>query len=451
METISGWWAKGQTTIFPICAWWYSPRHNKMVHERLVVISNDRRHNNQWVQHAMEEAIKFFASRMEEDGVKLTHLHMWTDGCGGQFKNKWQLHWLTTLLESVHLFTKSGVQIVLEAIHHNFFGSNHGKGVCDGLGATVKTILKYAQMAGLTFNDPRAMYEHLLQLHEIDYGEEENRYPRFFMYIDKDGVKQTRPSLKRVVGMKSFHSFIGRRGGMVEMCELSCYCPTSFTSAEGPPDPTCRTLTGERPEPRLVPMTRITEAARDVRDAARAGIECAMEVLGEATPGDLLLVYVPPSDRREYPPMTPMFEKAWNCQGRYRLAQLVELPDLDDINNSRRPTRAAATKIKVFLSVEEVPEQEYGFPSGETCMNHEGRVVSYSDCPGEVVCEKKHYYEVEVGHVRMAIQRRNRVNTERGPPELLRAERYRLSEEEIEAMDDILEEFATAYSHHYPA
>ena len=101
METISGWWGKGQTTIFPIIAWWYSPSEGKVTHERLGVISNVRRHNNQWVQHAMEEAIKFFASRMKKDNIKLTHLHIWTDGCGGQFKNKWQLLWLTTLLEAI--------------------------------------------------------------------------------------------------------------------------------------------------------------------------------------------------------------------------------------------------------------------------------------------------------------------------------------------------------------
>ena len=414
-----------------------------MLHERLVVISNDRRHNNQWVQHAMEEAIKFFASRMEEDNVKLTHLHIWTDGCGGQFKNKWQLLWLTNLLETIFLFTMTGVEIVLEAVHHNFFGSNHGKGVCDGLGATVKTILKHAQQAGLTFDNPRAIYEYLLR-HVIDYGPEENRFPRFFMYIDKKDVKQNRPSVKRVVGMKSFHSFIGRPGGMVEVCELSCYCPSSFTSSDGPPDPTCRTVTGERPPPRLIPMTKITEAAREVRDTARAGIECAMEVLGEASPGDLLPVYVPPNARREYSPTTAMYERAWDCQGRYRLAQLVELPDLEAIVTSKRPTRAAATKVKVFLPVEEVPEQEYSFPSGETCQNHEGRVLSFSDCPGEVVCERKHYYEVEVGHVRMAIQRLQL-------PGLLRAERYRLSEEEIEAIDDLLEELAMTFPHDYPA
>ena len=121
------------------------------------------------------------------------------------------------------------------------------------------------------------------------------------------------------------------------------------------------------------------------------------------------------------------------------------------IKASRRPTRAAATKVKVFLSVEEVPEQEYSFPSAETCMNEEGRVLSFSDCPGEVVCEKKHYYEVEVGHIRMAIQRRQRVSTERGLPDVFRVERYRLSEEEIEAIDDLLEELATAFPHDYPA
>ena len=218
---------------------------------------------------------------------------------------------------------------MLEAIHHNFFGSNHGKGECDGLGATLKTILKYAQQAGITLDDPRAIYQHLLALHVIEDGDEENRLPRFFMYIDKEDVKQNRPSVKRVVGMKSFHSFLGRPGGMVEACELSCYCPSSFTSFFGPHHPTCPTITGERPQTRLVPMTRITEAAREVRDAAKAGIECAMEVLGEATAGDLLLVYVPPTERREYPPTTAMFEKAWNCQGRYRLAQLVEQPDLE--------------------------------------------------------------------------------------------------------------------------
>ena len=64
----------------------------------------------------------------------LRHVHLWSDGCGGQFKNKNELFWVSNGLH------RYGVRIV-----HHFFQSCHGKGPSDSEGAVVKSGLHRAE------------------------------------------------------------------------------------------------------------------------------------------------------------------------------------------------------------------------------------------------------------------------------------------------------------------
>jgi hypothetical protein len=67
---------------------------------------------------------------MKVNNPALSHVHLWSDGCGSQLKNKWQA-----------LFcTEHGIEGVL--FSHNYFQSCHGKGPSDSEGAVVKCFLR---------------------------------------------------------------------------------------------------------------------------------------------------------------------------------------------------------------------------------------------------------------------------------------------------------------------
>ena len=66
------------------------------------------------------------AERGADSSIK--YVHIWSDGCAGQLKNKHQLFWLTD-----HQDYK---------VCHNFFQSCHGKGPSDSEGAVVKSYLR---------------------------------------------------------------------------------------------------------------------------------------------------------------------------------------------------------------------------------------------------------------------------------------------------------------------
>ena len=446
-ETQSGWFARNQTTLLPAVVW-YRDKDGVLHQEYRRYVSDDRRHNNRFVQQTMEELISHYASIMESKGLTpITHVHIWSDGCGGQFKNRWQLYWLSTSLKATtHLKTEGGTPIHLEAVSHHFFAPGHGKGPCDSCGAYCKTTLRNAIMSGIIINTSHEAFMYLKANATIK-DDDGKRMVHEFVWVSKDDVKQARPPVKLPSGgMNSMFSFIGRPNKSVEMCEGSCTCLTCLGLAYGPGGPDCRKHGGKIPQSFLEQMELEGQAAREVRTAARLALDKGKEVLEGLSCGALVVIYVEPKDRRLYAPGDHgRWERAWDCQGRYRLAQLAEPPPAIQRSRVTRPS-----SIKVFLADEEEPEHEYSFPSPDSCLDEEGNVVMYDNCQAEGTrtCEKKHCYEVPVTKLRLALGPR-RASRRRGVG-IRQAERYRLTPEEIEAVDDIMIELAEAFPHDFP-
>jgi hypothetical protein len=89
-----------------------------------VVISDALNHDKYGV-HAYNTAI--LADANKDD--KINTLHMFTDGAGSQFKNRYTL---SVLLDPQSLHPN------LRKMDWSFFGTAHGKGPVDGIGGTVK-------------------------------------------------------------------------------------------------------------------------------------------------------------------------------------------------------------------------------------------------------------------------------------------------------------------------
>jgi len=139
-ETQSDFFAKNQTTLLPVVVWFLVSTGSKgkfelQQHSR-VYLSEDRRHSNNFVKKVMDDLLAHFKGIMEEQAAGvgaciMQRLCVWSDGCGGQFKNKWQMNKLVKLV--------GDVRFGLVGSEHHYFASCHGKGPCDGLGGWIKT------------------------------------------------------------------------------------------------------------------------------------------------------------------------------------------------------------------------------------------------------------------------------------------------------------------------
>jgi len=247
-----------------------------------------------------------------------------------------------------------------------------------------------------------------------------------------------RPDVKPIKGMKAMHSFVGLPNDEVMLCELSCGCPTCISGGEGElNDPECRNHKGRRPLPRRRKVRLEANAAGETRNAMRAELDVPLDALEGLKKGDMALVDVEKADRMVYQPENHgRYERGWDCRGRYRRAEVAEDPpaDVQRLREVRRLSRLPL--MKVFWAVEEEAESDYSFSSGEECQDGKGQPVGWKDCKSQRnrVCEKKHYYEVDISRFRLSIKARD-----------TREGRFRLNPDEMEAIDEILDELALAH------
>ena len=126
-------WSHHQTTLVPVVVY---KKHRlddgslspTCAHSE-VFLTPDLNHSNKMIQHIMNHTIKKY-----QEAGDLSHVHIWSDGCGAQLKNRWQVFWCLTEGK------KLGVRIC-----HNFFQSCHGKGPSDSEGGVVKQNLRHCE------------------------------------------------------------------------------------------------------------------------------------------------------------------------------------------------------------------------------------------------------------------------------------------------------------------
>ena len=129
LENKEAFFAKGQVSLKNLVI--YRVVKGKLIMEGVVYLSDDRNHSVKFVHHCLEHQISELKQIFQTtEGKTLTHIHLHTDGCAGQYKNSKMFAWLCKMLSKD------------VCILYHFFCSNHGKGPCDTLGAIVKNLLR---------------------------------------------------------------------------------------------------------------------------------------------------------------------------------------------------------------------------------------------------------------------------------------------------------------------
>jgi len=230
-ETQAEFFAKNQTSLLPAVVWFLAPTGRdgkmKMQQHSRVYLSADRRHSNNFVQKVLDNLLTHFkevmgnaAAGVEECAMR--QLCLWSDGCGGQFKNRWQMRKLLGLVNDK--------RFNLEGTENHFSASCHGKGPCDRLGGWTKTFLRDEEVKkGNHLGTSQDVFNCLVkhkQYHDseeckAETGIQLKAKSRTFVFVELVGVDKD--VVRDVAGIKSHHCFV-TCGGYVLMCPTSCTC-----------------------------------------------------------------------------------------------------------------------------------------------------------------------------------------------------------------------------------
>ena len=413
VEAQSQFYVKTQTTILPVVGWVVGRDGVSTRVVNYVYLSPDTNHSNNFVQYVINDVIKRLASLMETWDVALTHLHIWSDGCGGQFKNRYQLKYIIDSVKAKAgaLTTTSGKGIIMKHVGHHFFASCHGKGPCDSAGAVVKTLLRGALEADIDIRNTDEAFTYLRDHHTIDLwwatddGRRDDRNPRIFVYVGMKEIDHLkRPDVGKVDGMKACHSFvtIGRESEL-HMAALSCFCVSCITATNESYVDSCEWIKdGSRSAPTLKTVKTVAQRARESRDAQEEALLHSKTILAQCNAGDLVLLYFDPRERDEWNGWARANEESsWSISGKYKVAEVAMMPDLPEGPRQRRSTRADATTLPLYLAGDIATDSHYGFPLVATCeaTNRQKRAYpKWEDCRIRG-CKCKHACDIRVDRI----------------------------------------------------
>ena len=197
-------WENSQCTVHPLV--FYYRQNNEILHQSYCFLSDSTKHSTATVF----SFLKVLLPSLKNSFPRLLKIHYFSDGCAGQYKNKYNF---TNLY---HHFNDFGL-----AAEWHFFATSHGKSACDGIGGIVKRATATASLQRTISNQiltPRDMFNFV-----------KSHLPKIktFFVSDQD-VQATRSSLeerfssaKVIVGTQRFHRFVPGQNGILSVYETS--------------------------------------------------------------------------------------------------------------------------------------------------------------------------------------------------------------------------------------
>ena len=198
-------WNPPQATLFPVVVY-------KKVGDQLETISYC--FFSDYMEHDTAAVFTFIRRLMDDLKAKvpaLAKLYFFSDGAAAHFKN-------AKNFANLSLFKRDyGV-----SAEWHFFGSGHGKGACDGLGATVKRLHRNAleqRDSSNAITTPKLLYDWAV---ETIPGIHSFFVSKAVVEEDQEKLKSRYESSMPITGTRSFHSFIPIGPGKLKVCNLSC-------------------------------------------------------------------------------------------------------------------------------------------------------------------------------------------------------------------------------------
>ena len=193
-EISSAYYNYEQATLHPFqCV--YS-KGDEIVTQSVIIISNDLKHDANAVEHFNRVMLEHINTQ-----INVNRHIQWSDGCSAQYKGKGSFGILqeeTTVTE------------------RHFFGTRHGKGPCDAIGATVKNkTTTYVKSR-------RGIVRNALELYNFCQTELSN-LTRVFFYVDKEDIPPNTQKYKTVPNTRQSHAVKRSDEGLLKR-KYSCFC-----------------------------------------------------------------------------------------------------------------------------------------------------------------------------------------------------------------------------------
>ena len=401
LENKEAFFAKGQVSLKNLVI--FRVVNGKLIMEGVVYLSDDRNHDVKFVHHCLEHQILKLKEIFQSEGKTLTHIHLLTDGCAGQYKNSKMFAWLCKML---------GEHV---AILYHFFCSNHGKGPCDTLGAIVKNRLRAEEkLRGAVWSSAEDAKQ-LLDNHfnatttshgggvQADGGGDGHRvYKRLdFVVVPRGAVdRATYDQVPTIKGSKSNHFFMGRPGSELVVSKVSCTCMSCLQGDVSSCSEGVRAMLGAY-ERCVVRVIRTGTASQEHRKKLwRRAVELCNSIAAKEEEHPYVFIYTPIPNRQKAVSLQEGSDgvepDVGDSVGSFMLAQLVKkMPAVKMPSTLSR----SAVKIRVAYADEIEPEKVFSFRRSGFCLDEKGACQHTSSC----ACELKHYDEVTVKALRYKV------------------------------------------------
>lgn len=124
-----------QCTVHPFIVYFKSNDSHKLCHKSFCFLSDSTKHNTVMVHTFISKLIP----NLKVSLPNIKKIHYFSDGCVGQYKNKYNFKNLCYHNEDYGL-----------TCEWNFFATSHGKSACDGIGGTIKRATARASLQRTT-------------------------------------------------------------------------------------------------------------------------------------------------------------------------------------------------------------------------------------------------------------------------------------------------------------
>lgn len=197
-------WETSQCTLHPFVFYFQESESTK--HKSFCFVSDGKKHSHVMVHTFLRQLVPL----LKKDHPNLQKIHYWSDGCGGQYKNKFNF---------VNLYHhKDDFEIDAE---WNFFATSHGKNACDGIGGTLKRSVARASLQ-------RPYDKQILTPQDFyNYCQESITSIKTF-FVPNEVVEQTGKELEHrfskaltIPGTQKNHRFVPAGSGHLEIYEVS--------------------------------------------------------------------------------------------------------------------------------------------------------------------------------------------------------------------------------------
>lgn len=201
-------WVNEQCTIHPFALYWRDDDKLKM--QSIVVIAESTKHDVTAVHMFQLKLFEYLKSNPVFN--KINHIEFFSDGAGGQYKNKKNLYNISTY-KSEYGF---GVQ-------WHCFATSHGKSACDGIGGSFKRELRREAIRRI--DDPIKTAKEV-----FDWAIKRGGSNMLYIYCSNEEYKRAfeedengnrYAKVKTLSGTQSYHSFKPVAEGLIEVRRYS--------------------------------------------------------------------------------------------------------------------------------------------------------------------------------------------------------------------------------------